>query len=108
MLSDPPTVETCAKELRLLSRRPRRRVVRAGLDIAAATAFFERAAAEHHCIFYAAAAELLARSYQISSIKRKNEGNLAPVTSYELLLLLRTAVKNIPGTTCLATEYKKP
>ena len=47
-----PTVETRATELRISSRCPRRHLVRAGLAIAAATVFLDRAAQEQRSTFY--------------------------------------------------------
>ena len=96
ILSLPQTVETCPRTP-FLSRRPRRNVVRAGLAIAAATVFLERAAAEQRSIFYTAAAELRATKIYFSE-KRRKPGICyvvrAPASSTAALNILGYSTRN--------------
>ena len=57
--------ETRATEVRFLSRCPRMHLVRAGLAIAAAAVFLNRAAEEQRSTFYTAVAAELRMSYEI-------------------------------------------
>ena len=100
MLPRPPTVETRATEIRFLSRCPGRHLVRAGLAIAAATLFSDRAAEEQRSTVHTVAAELRIK-YEII---RKKYGT---TSTYERARVHSTAVTNILGYSPRNGKFKR-